>query len=436
MTSSAGARHRPDHLLVDLNPMGPFLEEPFVLVEGQGIRLVDDRGREYIDGLSGAFVVSVGHGNEAVVAAAAEQAQRLAFAQPFYATTPPAIALADRLSELSPPGLEYVRLTAAGSEATESAIKLARQLHLERGEGRRFKVLSHHRGYHGSTGFALAASGNTAWKRAFEPYPGGFVHVHAPFSLQKLIPALADDPEAAAEAALALLRETIEREAPETIAAFITEPVMLSAGMRVPPPGYLPRLVELCHRYDIVVIFDEIITGFGRTGRMFASEHFEAVPDILCIGKGVSGGYAALAGFIANERVAGPFMTGDLRDQPFLDAHTYGNNPVAAAVGLAVLQQIEDRGLVQAAEERGAQLAELLRAPGLPAVREVRGIGLLVAVELEGVSGQRVWEEARGRGLICRYGEDFVVLGPPLVVSADEVTEIADILLASVAAVA
>jgi len=435
MTTQAGTRHRPEHLLVDLNAMGPFLEEPYVLVEGKGIRLTDDRGREYIDGLSGAFVASVGHGNEAIVAAAAEQAQRLAFAQPFYATTPPAIRLADRLAELSPPGLEYVRLTAAGSEATESAIKLARQLHLERGEGRRFKVLSHHRGYHGSTGFALAASGNVGWKRAFEPYAGGFSHVHPPFSLQRLIPALAGDPEAAAEAALALLAETIEREAPETIAAFITEPVMLSAGLRIPPPGYLARLIELCRGYGIVVIFDEIITGFGRTGRLFASEHFDAVPDILCFGKGVSGGYAALAGFIAHERVAAPFVTGELREHAFLDAHTYGNNPVAAAVGLAVLDQIEQRGLIEAAEQRGAQLAGLLRDAGLPAVKEVRGIGLLVAVELDGVDGQVVWEEARRRGLICRYGEDFVALGPPLIVSAEEVAEIADILVDSIAAV-
>lgn len=426
----------PRKLFVDLQPMGPFQDEPFVIERGEGIRLYDDTGRSFIDGLSGAFVVSLGHGNQRMVQAAADQAAKVAFAQPFYATTEPAIEFADRLTEMAMPGLEAVKLTAVGSEATEAAIKLARHFHLHQGSPRRVKVLSHHRSYHGSTGNSLAASGALDWKRAFEPHPAGFIHVHAPFSLQGKIPALAGDEDAAADAALALIAESIEQEGPETVAAFITEPVMLSAGVRIPPRRYLKGLAELCREHGVLLIFDEIITGFGRTGKMFAAEHFGATPDMLCFGKGISSGYAPLGGILVNERVAKPYFEGDLKDVPFLDAHTYGNNPVAAAVGLEALRQLEERELLKASNARGEQLRASLREADLPGVRDVRGLGLLVGIEFDNDIGQAVWEAGRSRGLITRAGKDFVAIGPPLITTEAEIEEIASIVRESIEDVA
>jgi beta-alanine--pyruvate transaminase len=241
---------------------------------------------------------------------------------------------------------------------------------------------------------------------------------------------------AAGEAALALIEETVELEDPATIAAFITEPIMLSAGVRIPPPGYLRRLHEILRRHDILLIHDEIITGLGRTGRLFAGEWFDVVPDILCFGKGISGGYAPLAGMLVQPHVAASFWSDETEGREFRDGHTYGNNPLAAAVGIAALQQLRDDGLVERSERAGERLISRLRAGASRAVRDVRGRGLLVGVEFDGPLGLAVARAARERGLIVRQGPDFVALGPPLIVTDTEIDEIADILLESIRAVA
>jgi beta-alanine--pyruvate transaminase len=423
-------------LLVDFMPMATFAADPFVLVEGKGIRVRDSRGRWYIDGMSGVFVSSLGHGNLRLVEAASAQARRLAFHAPLYSANLPALELADRLLELTPGGYGVAKLTASGSEATEAAMKMARQYQHQSGRGRRFKILSHYRSYHGSTGHALAASGGAGWRSAFEPFAGGFVHVHAPFALARRAAGALADPTLAGAAALALIEETIELEDPETIAAFITEPVMLSAGVRVPPPGYLRGLHDLLRRHEILLIHDEIITGFGRTGRLFAGEWFDVAPDILCFGKGISGGYAPLAGLLVQPRVAAAFWGHEGEGLEFRDGHTYGNNPLAAAVGLAALQQIRDEDLIANALRQGQRLTGRLREAGLAAIAEVRGLGLLVGVAFDGPLGPAVSRAARERGLIVRQGADFVALGPPLIVTEAEIDEIADIVIDSINAVA
>ena len=326
------------------------------------------------------------------------------------------------------------KLTASGSEATEAAIKMARQYQAQTGHGRRYKILSHYRGYHGSTGHALAASGSPSWRSAFEPFASGFVHVHAPFALSRRVGSAMADPTVAAEAALALIAETIELEDPETIAAFITEPIMLSAGVRVPPSTYLPRLRELLRRHGILLIHDEIITGFGRTGRLFAGEHFGVVPDILCFGKGITGGYAALAGLLVQKSVADVFWSTPAEGREFRDGHTYGNNPIAAAVGLAALEQLQQEDLIARSSELGARITARLRTSGLPEIEEVRGLGLLIGIGLVGHDdlGLAIGRETRARGLIVRHGSGFVALGPPLTTTDAEADEIVDIMLASI----
>ena len=423
-------------LLVDFMPMATFAEDPFVLVEGEGIRVRDSAGHWYIDGMSGVFVSAFGHANRRLIDAARNQAARLAFHAPLYSANVPSLRLMDRLLEITPGGYSVGKFTASGSEATEAAIKMARQFQHQAGRGRRFKILSHYRSYHGSTGHALAASGGVGWRSAFEPYAPGFVHVHAPFAIAGRLDGAAGGAEsqAAEDAALALIEETIELEDPDTIAAFITEPIMLSAGVRVPPRGYLRRLHELLRRHDIVLIFDEVVTGIGRTGRLFAAEWFDVVPDILCFGKGISGGYAPLAGLLVQPAVGGSFWAAAGEGTEFRDGHTYGNNPVASAVGLAALDQLQADGLIENAARQGDRLMEAIRSASLPAVAGVRGRGLLIGIAFTSALGPAVAKAARERGLILRQGPDFVALGPPLIVTGDEVDTIAAITIESIRA--
>ena len=425
-------------LLVDFMPMASFSKDPFVLVEGDGIRVRDSNGRWYIDGMSGVFVSAFGHGNRRLIEVAREQASRLAFHAPLYSANMPSLQLMDRLLEATPGGYSVGKLTAAGSEATEAAIKMVRQYQHQNGRGRRFKILSHYRSYHGATGHSLAASGGVSWRSAFEPYAPGFVHVHAPFAIAgRLAGAVGGaDGQVAEDAALALIEETIELEDPDTIAGFITEPIMLSAGVRVPPVGYLRRLQEILRRHDILLIHDEIITGMGRTGRLFASEWFDVVPDILCFGKGVSGGYAPLAGLLVQPHVGQVFWSEAGQGREFRDGHTYGNNPLSAAVGLAALEQLRGDHLVENAARQGERLMARLReaAVRVPVIEEVRGRGLLVGIALTSAIGPAVARAARERGLILRQGPDFVALGPPLIVTDAEIDEIADLTLASIEA--
>ena len=427
-------------LMVDFMPMASFSKEPFVLVEGDGIRVRDSNGRWYIDGMSGVFVSAYGHGNRRLIEAARDQAARLAFHAPLYSANVPSLQLMDQLLEITPGGYSVGKLTAAGSEATEAAIKMVRQYQHQSGRGRRFKILSHYRSYHGATGHSLAASGGVGWRSAFEPYAPGFVHVHAPFAIAGRLGGAvgAADGRAAEDAALALVEETIELEDPDTIAGFITEPIMLSAGVRVPPAGYLRRLHEILRRHDILLIHDEIITGLGRTGRLFASEWFDTVPDILCFGKGISGGYAPLAGILVQPHVGQAFWSEAGEGREFRDGHTYGNNPLSAAVGLAALDLLRGDHLVENAARQGERLMARLReaAARIPAIAEVRGRGLLVGIALTSAVGPAVSRAARECGLILRQGPDFVALGPPLVVTDAEIDEIADITLASIEAAA
>jgi adenosylmethionine-8-amino-7-oxononanoate aminotransferase len=422
-------------LMVDFVQMKAFGEDPLILTEGQGIRVRDHHGRWYLDGLSGVFVSALGHGNQRVIRAATDQLNTLAFHAPLFSTNAPALQLAQLLTRIAPSGYSTLKFFSGGAEANEAAIKMARQFATQNGNGKKFKVLSHYRGYHGGTGHALAASGSPGWRAVYEPFAPGFVHVHPPFTYAARFGL---EGEALAAAAAALLEETIVLEGPETIAAFITEPIMLSAGVRVPPPGYLERVRAICERYDILLIFDEIITGFGRTGHLFASNMFGVTPDLLCFGKGVSGGYAPLSGVLIQERVASTFW-GEVDDNVhFRAGHTYAGNPVACAVGVAAVSELLERGLVDNARKMGERLKHGLAALSdrHPCIVEVRGEGLLLAVEFarDRVSrepfadsvkfGGRVHHAARARGLLIREGPNFVALAPPLVITDADVDEI------------
>ncbi len=414
-------------VMVDFTQMKAFGQDPLILERGEGIRVTDVFGQSYIDGLSGVFTVNLGHGLQELVDVAAAQGSRIAFTAPTMATNLPALRLAELLIEITPPQYSTVKFFTGGSEATEAAIKLARQFWQQAGHPRKYKVISRYRSYHGGTGHAMAASAQTAWKWKFEPFAPGFIHVTPP---ARPACAACRRAEGCTLACVDLIEQAIVEEHPETVAAVIAEPVMLSAGVHLPHPDYFPRLRELCDRHNVLLIYDEIITGFGRTGRLFGAEHVGAWPDVLCCGKGISGGYAPLSATLIADRVAEAFWGEPEAGVQFWAGHTFGGNPVACAVGEAAVRYLFAHDLIGNAERVGTYLAEQLTALAArqPAIAEVRGIGMLRGVAFTSPIGEQVYAAARRRGLLTRPGHDWVGVAPPLCTTRAEADEIVAIL--------
>ena len=435
------------HIMVDFTQMKSFSEDPLILTEGDGIWVTDIDGNRYIDGLSGTFCLNLGHGNKALIAAGSEQLGRLAMATPTMGTSDRALELAKLVLEITPPEYTTMKFLSGGSEAVEAAIKMARQFHRQSGVPTKYKVLSHYRGFHGATGFAVSATGWPAWKVPYEPFPTGFVHLPTPDAYRPRFGG--ETLEEIGERYASWVEDVIEMEGPSTIAAFITEPVLMSAGTVVPPASYLRRIRELCDRHEIILIFDEIITGFGRVGSMFASELWDVWPDLLVVGKGISSGYAGLSAVILKDRFAQTFWGEPEDNVHFYSGHTYGGNPVASAIGIATIRQLLDGRIAENARDRGEQARARLRAlqPRLPAIGEVRGVGLLVGIEFvqdpatrerfpaEMNIGIKVRDEARKRGLLLRASHWMAVLAPPLTTTAAEMDDMLDRLEASLVAV-
>ncbi len=433
-------------LFLDFMQMQEFAKHPFIVAKGAGIRLTDTSGKTWLDGLSGVFVTSIGHGNPRAIAAITGQLQRLAFAPPLHATTPAALELAELLLKIAPPGVTALKFLSGGSEATEAAMKLARQYHQQTGHPRKYKIIGRYGAYHGGTMGALSAGGGRDRKSPFEPLCTGFLHVHPPYCYRcpfdQAYPGCG-------RTCTSLIERTIEAEDPETIAAVIVEPVSISAaGFLVPPPDYLKRVREICSRHNVVLIYDEIITGFGRLGTMFGSEHFGSAPDITCCGKGMSGGYAPLAAILIRDRIAEAFYGEEEANVQFHHGHTFAGNPVACAAGVAVITEILERNLLANARRQGERLHARLEAAAARSaiIGDVRGAGLLQGVEFvrdrhTGARfpaplrpGKLLEQEAARRGLLLRCGADFAAFAPPLTVTADEVDEMLDLFDESLAA--
>ncbi|HVG97593.1 MAG TPA: aminotransferase class III-fold pyridoxal phosphate-dependent enzyme [Chloroflexota bacterium] len=435
-------------LMVDFQQMSAFAEDPLVLDRGEGCWLWDVDGRRYYDGLSGVMVANYGHGQRRIIAAVTAQLERLAFAAPTLATNPRALELVERLGALLP-DFGTFKLLSGGSEVVEAAIKLARQYHKQTGQPGRYKVISHYRSYHGATLGALAATGHASMRAPYEPLPPGFLHVQPPDPLH---PPYGAPPAAVGAVCAQAVEDVIRGEGPETVAAVLCEPVMQSAGVLVPPPDYLPRLREVCDRYGVLLLYDEVITGCGRTGRDFAFQHSGAVPDLLCLGKGLTGGYAPLACVALRPAVAAAFWGPEEAGVQFHSGHTYGGNPVACAAAVAALDLFQEAQLSARAATLGEHLLAGLKtiAARRPEVQAVRGIGLLAAVEYAGADpaqagvgqggpdafGLRVAAAARERGLLLRRSAGSSILGPPLVTTREELDWVLTRLDESIAAAA
>jgi adenosylmethionine-8-amino-7-oxononanoate aminotransferase len=417
---------------------------PPVAVGGEGCWLIDSGGKRYLDASGGAAVSCLGHGDRAVIEAVKDQLDRLAFAHTGFFTSEPAEALADLLIAHAPPGIERVYLVSGGSEAAEAAIKLARQYWLERGEPRRTRLIARRQSYHGNTLGALAAGGN-AWRREpFAPLLPDVSHIAPcyPYAEQRDDETLEDYGARAAQA----LEDEILRLGPETVMAFMAEPVVGATLGAVPAaPGYFRRIREICDRYGVLLILDEVMCGMGRTGTLFACEADGVAPDIVCIAKGLGAGYQPIGAMLCSGAIYDAVRDGS---GFFQHGHTYLGHPAAAAAGLAVTRAILERGLVPRVRAQGAKLELALReAFGQhPHVGDIRGRGLFLGLEqVEDRGARRPFDPGRGiagrikaaafeAGLICypmagtRDGKlgDHVLLAPPFIIDDDEIAVLVD----------
>jgi adenosylmethionine-8-amino-7-oxononanoate aminotransferase len=427
------------HLWMHFSRMGSYGEghEIPIIVRGEGCYVYDEHGKRYLDGLSALFCVNAGHGRTELGEAAARQVEELDFYTLWSYAHPRAIELAARLASLAPGDLNRVFFTSGGSEAVESTLKLARSYHRMHGKGQKHKVIAREIAYHGTSLGALSATGITELREPFEPLtPGG---CHVPNTNIYRWPE-DREPLWAADA----IEERIVFEGPETVAAVILEPVQNAGGCIVPPEGYFQRVREICDRYDVLMISDEVICAWGRLGHWFGCERFDYVPDVITVAKGLTSAYAPMGGVIVSDRIAEPFMQGK---ESFVHGFTFAGHPVAAAIAMANLDIFEREDLcghVLAKEGEFRAMLETLH--DLPIVGDVRGAGYFQAIELvkdketkESFDDEEAEDLLRGflsgelyrRGLICRAddrGDPVIQLAPPLIADTEQFEEIHDVL--------
>ena len=422
--------------------MAEWAQHPLIMARADGVHYWDVNGKRYLDGLSGIYVASLGHNNAKVIAAVKRQMDILCFSPPMHGTNPLAVKLANLLAELAPGDLSAVKFQTGGSEVTEAAIKLARQYHRLTGAPGKFKIISRYLSWHGSTLGALSASGLKGRKTVNEPLAPGFLHVFPPTCYR--CPFGKIYPQCDLTCAT-LIGDTIEMEGPDTVAAVMVEPIGHTGGVIDPPEEYLPILREICDRHNVLLIFDEIITGIGRTGRMFAAETFGVTPDVLCVAKGLGGGVAPVSALICRRHIADAFW-GPIGANPgFVEGHTFEGNPLACAAALAVLEEIVENDVCANVRAQGARLRSHFESLALkyPVIGDIRGKGLFQAIEFvrDRASKERfpagseigvlVGRRALENGLLCRFDPHWIALGPPLVSTAEQIDEMAAILATS-----
>ena len=411
---------------------------PVIFAEGRGATLIDTEGRTYIDGSACLWNVNVGHGRAELAEIAAQQMKHLAYSPLFTSLShEPAIALAAKLAEITPGDLGAALFASGGSEANDTAFKLVRYYWRRKGFPERVKIIARLGGYHGLTIATTAATGIPAYWEQFQPLAPGFLHVSAPNAYAQGV-----SPAECTRRCAEELERTIQREGPETVAAFIAEPVQGTGGVVVPPEDYLGKIFEICHRHGILVIADEVITGFGRLGSFFGVERWRVVPDIMVVAKGITSGYFPFAAVVLRRPLFEELI--ELApDAPFMHGFTYSGHPVGCAVALANIAILERERLAENAARVGRILLDALHASldAHPLVGEVRGCGLMAGVELvkdraarakfpaDLTVGRRVVREAVRRGVLFRpLPGDVIAMSPPLVVTDAQTAQMVDVL--------
>ncbi|HMQ71464.1 MAG: aspartate aminotransferase family protein [Burkholderiaceae bacterium] len=406
-----------------------FKKAPRMLVRAEGMHYWDADGRQILDGVAGLWCVNAGHGRPKIVQAIQAQAAELDYAPPFQMGHPKAFELAERLAAIAPAGMGKVFFTNSGSESVETALKIALAYHRARGEGQRTRLIGRERGYHGVNFGGIAVGGMVANRKHFGALLAGVDHIrhtHDParnaFSVGQ--------PAHGAEFADDLERLCALHD-PSTIAAVIVEPVAGSTGVLVPPQGYLQRLREICDRHGILLIFDEVITGFGRTGNPFGAQTFGVTPDLMTLAKGLTNGSVPMGAVLVRDAIHETFMTGPENLIEFFHGYTYSAHPLACAAALGTLDTYADEGLLTRAQSLQGYWAEQLHAlRGEPHVVDVRNIGLVGGVELAPIPGEPtkrafgVFLDCWQHGVMLRTTGDTVAMSPPLIIERAQIDQL------------
>lgn len=428
------------------------IQQTPVLVKGESVYVTDQKGKAYLDAISGIAVTNLGYGRKAITEAMAEQADQLPYCISNIFISPPPLELADKIASIAPGDLNFVHFTSGGSESVEAAIKLARQYHIETGNPEKYRVIARQQSYHGATLGALSATGMEKRRQACQPMLADFPHISPCYCFR--CPFGKTHPHCDVQCAREL-EEAILAAGPETVSAFIAEPVVGSAcGATVPPDDYFPMIRNICDTYNVLFIADEVITGMGRTGRYFAMEHWDAVPDMMTLAKSLSGGYSPLGAVIVSDKIRSVF---DEKERVFEHIFTYAANPISTTAAIKVLDIIEEENLIDRARDMGRYLfkkMEMLKHHEM--VGDIRGKGLLMGIELvKDRAGNKPFDPslkaaaklgriALDKGLVIypgsgsvdgRSGDHFLIC-PPLIITKEQCDTIVSLLDESIKALA
>jgi adenosylmethionine-8-amino-7-oxononanoate aminotransferase len=419
---------------LDYAQMTEFIRNPLIVHKAQGLYYWDTEGRRYFDAIGGIFVATLGHGHPRVLEAMRRQMETMTFAPPLHGMADVTLDFIEKVGRVTPGSLKFVKPFSGGSEATESAMKFARQYFKQTGHPGKYKFISRYWSYHGGTAGAMSASGSGARKSKFEPQMPGYLKVFPPNFYRDRFSSWEECNRFAAQT----VADVIVNEDPETVAGVLVEPVGNTGGIITPTAEYFQIIREACTRYNVLLIFDEIITGYGKTGSMFAAQTYGVTPDIICCGKGMSGGAVPIGAMIAREDMAAAFWGSAEENLAFAHGHTFAGNPLACAAGIAVTDEIVEKQLDQKARRLGAYLVtklEQLKKYGV--VREVRGKGILLGVELVkdtasmapypelGIALKRT---ALKNGLILRVDPTWFAVAPALTAELADLDEMCQLI--------
>ena len=410
-----------------------FKKAPRLLAKASGMHYWDVHGRQILDSIAGLWCVNAGHARPRIVQAIQQQAAEMDFCPPFQMGHPKAFELAERVSQLAPAGMGKVFFANSGSEAVESALKMALAYHRVRGQGTRTRLLGRERGYHGVNFGGISVGGLVGNRKTFGLAVAGVDHIRHTHDLARNAFSLGQPAHGAD------LAEDVERlvalHDASNIAALIVEPVAGSTGVLIPPVGYLQRLRELCTQHGILLIFDEVITGFGRTGQPFAAQTFGVVPDMITCAKGLTNGCVPMGAVIVKDEIHDAFMTGPEEAIEFAHGYTYSGHPLACAAGLGTLDTYAEEGLLTRANEMSDYFAQAVHSlRGEPHVIDVRNMGLVGGIELAPLPGKptlrafNVFLDCYEKGLLIRTTGDTIALSPPLIIERSHIDQIVDTL--------
>lgn len=417
------------HTFIDYCQTSEFLERPLIVDRADGLYYWDLEGKRYFNAIGGIFVASLGHRHPRLLDAARRQMERITFAPPLHGIAEVTLDFVEKIGSVTPGDLKFVKGFSGGSEAVESALKFVRQYFKQTGHPGKYKFVSRYFGYHGGTFGGMSASGTGPRKTKFEPQMPGFVKVFPPSYYRDRFASWEEANRFAAES----IEDIIVGEDPDTVAGVILEPVGNTGGIITPTAEYFEIIRKACDRHNVVLIFDEVITGFAKTGRMFAAQTYGVTPDIICTGKGISNGVIPLGAMIARERMADAFLGTPEAGVQFAHGHTFAGNPLACAVGIAVVDEMIEHRLDEKAARLGDYLVsrlECLKKYGV--VREVRGKGVLRGVELVKDTrtmqpfpelGKALKKTALDNGIILRVDPTWFAVCPPLISDESAIDE-------------